>query len=103
MCIRDRLKMYNTRFKETGKYIKELQITQEDIEECLPLKTKLKKTQGFQENHKKRIGAIWTDERRERDRSRMKDMWERRMREEKPVEPNINHIGSYAKIKKLSK
>ena len=45
-----KLKMSNTWFKETEKDIEELQITQEDIEECLPLKKKLKNAQGFQEN-----------------------------------------------------
>lgn len=37
-----KVKMSNTWFKETEKDIEELQITQEDIEECLPLKKKLK-------------------------------------------------------------
>ena len=36
-------------------------------------------------------GAIWTDEKREIDRSRVKEMWESRKRErrrkEEPVEP----------------
>ena len=34
---------------EMSKNIEELQITQEDIQECLPLKKKLKSAQGFQE------------------------------------------------------
>ena len=78
-----KLKMSNTWFKGTEKHIEELQITQEDIEERLPLKKKLKNAQGFQKNPKKWTGDVWTDERRERHRSRMKEVWERKKRDEK--------------------
>ena len=63
------------------KETEELQITQEDIEECLPVKKKLKKCPRFSGEPKKRTCAIWTDESRERDRSRINEMWERRKRE----------------------
>ena len=65
-----KLSVFNTWFKTTDKDIEKLRIIQEDI----------KNAQGFQENPKKRADAMWTDERRERHRSKMKEIWERRKR-----------------------
>ena len=41
--------MPSTWFNKAEKDIEELHVTQEDIEEYLPLKNKLKNAQGFQE------------------------------------------------------
>ena len=69
----------------------ELQITQEDTGEFLPLKNFY---QGFQQNPRKRSGAIWSDERRVETYGRWGREWRRW---EELVEPNEVHSGSYEK------
>ena len=74
----DKIKMDNTWMRETKNDMQELQITPQDIEERVPLKKKLKKCKGFQEKPKKKTGAAWTEERKEKHRSRMKEIWKAR-------------------------
>ena len=59
-----KLKMANIWFSETDSDIEELQITQEDITERIPLRSKFHNFKGFQENPIRKTGAVWTGERR---------------------------------------
>ena len=52
--------MVNTWISETENYIEELQITQEDIT-------------GFQEKQRRKTGAAWSEERREKHKERKRD------------------------------
>ena len=51
--------MINTWINETENDIEELQITQEDITERIPLRNKFK---VFQEKPRRKTGAVWTGE-----------------------------------------
>ncbi|KAJ4448140.1 hypothetical protein ANN_10152 [Periplaneta americana] len=62
--------------KTKGAWVKEITytkvgITQEDIQECKPLKKKLRAFQSFWERPKLKIGNMWTEERKETHRAQM--------------------------------
>lgn len=73
-----KLKMDNTWTKETEKDILELNITPQDIQNRSPLRNKLVKSKGFLEKPKKKTGATWTEERKEKHRERMREFWVKR-------------------------
>ena len=64
--------MANTWISETENDIEELQITQ-DITERTPLRNKLHNFKGFQEKLRRKTGAAWTEERREKHKERMRN------------------------------
>ena len=57
---------------ETENDIEELQITHEDITERTPLRNKLHNSKGFLEKPRSKTGAVWTEERREKRKERMR-------------------------------
>ena len=59
--------MTNTWISETENYIQEVQITHEDITERTPLRNNFK---GFQEKPRRKTGAVWTEERREKHKAK---------------------------------
>ena len=73
--------MDNTWISETENGIEELQITQEDIKERTPLRNKLHNFKGFQEKPRRKTGATWTEERREKHKERMREIWRERKKE----------------------
>ena len=66
--------MANTWISETENDIEELQITQENIKECTPLRNKLHNFKCFQEKPRRKTGAIWTEESREKHKERMREI-----------------------------
>ena len=65
----------------------EFQITQEDMTERTPLRRKLHNFKGFQEKPRRKTGAAWTEERREKHKERMREIWRERKKEgEKQLE-----------------
>lgn len=78
-----KIKLPNSWLTETGKDLRDLPITDEDTEECSCLLKKLIRLIRFQEIVKKKPGElVWTVERKERLRNRMK-VWEERKRSRK--------------------
>ena len=75
--------MANTWISETENDIKKLQITQEDITERTPLRNKLHNFKGFQEKSRRKTGAAWTEERRQKYKERMREIWRERKKEER--------------------
>ena len=73
--------MANTWISETQNDIEKLQITHEDITESTPLKNKLHNFKGFQEKPRRKTGAPWTEERREKHKERMREIWKERKKE----------------------
>ena len=73
--------MANTWISETEDDIEELQITQEDITERTPLRNKLHNFKGFQEKLRRKTGDVWTEERREKHKERMREIWRERKKE----------------------
>ena len=73
--------MANTRINETEINIEELQITHEDIAERTPLRNKLHNFKGLQEKSRRKAGAVWTEERREKHKERMRELWRERKKE----------------------
>ena len=73
--------MTNTRINETENDIEEHQITHEDIKERTPLRNKLHNFKGFQEKPKRKTGATWTEERKEKHKERMREIWSERKKE----------------------
>ena len=61
--------------------IEELRITHEDITERTPLRNKLHNFKGFQEKPRRKTGAVWTEERREEHKERMREIWRERKKE----------------------
>ena len=59
----------------------ELKITHEDITESTQLRNKLHNFKDFQEKLRGKIGATWTEERREKHRERMREIWRERKKE----------------------
>ena len=76
-----KLKMTDTWISETKNDIEELQITQEDITERTPLRNNLHHFKGFQEKRRRKTGATWTEERREKHKERMREIWRERRKE----------------------
>ena len=74
--------MANTWINETESDIEELQITHEDITERTPLRNKLHNSRGFQEKPRRKTEAVWTEERREKHKERMRKIWRERKRKE---------------------
>ena len=73
--------MANTWISEMENHIEELQITHEDITERTPLKNKLHNFKGFQENPRRKTGAVWVEETREKHKKRMREIWREREKE----------------------
>ena len=73
--------MANTWISEMENDIQELQITQEDITERTPLRNKLHNFKGFQEKPRRKTGATWTEERGEKHKERMREIWRERKKE----------------------
>ena len=86
--------MGNTWISEMENDIEELQITHEDITERTPLKNKLHNFKGFQDKQRRKTGAVWTEERREKHKERMGKIWEKGKRKE-AVETNVVHSGLF--------
>ena len=63
--------MANTWISETENDIEELEITHEDITERIPLRNKLHNFKGLQEKPRRKTGAVWTEERIEKDNEKM--------------------------------
>ena len=55
--------------------IEELQITHEDITERTLLRNKLHNFKGFQEKPRRKTGAVWTEERREKHKERLRERY----------------------------
>ena len=53
----------------------ELQITHEDITEHTPLRNKLHNFKGYLEKQRRKTGAVWTEEKREKHKERMIEIW----------------------------
>ena len=68
--------MANTWISETENYIQELQITHECITERTPLRNKLHNFKGIQEKPRRKTGAVWIEERREKHKGRMRERYE---------------------------
>lgn len=66
--------------------MEELHINLQNIQEQFPLKKKLINSNAFQEKPKTKIGASWTEERKEQHRERMKEM-ESKKKWEKLLKP----------------
>ena len=64
--------------RENG--IEEFKIEHEDITEHIPLRNKLHNFKGFQENPR-RTGVVWTEERREKHKERMREIWRERKKD----------------------
>ena len=73
--------MANTWISETENDIEELQITHEDITERTPLRYKLHNFKGFHEKPRRKTGAAWTEERREKHKERMGEIRRERKKE----------------------
>ena len=73
--------MASTWISETENDIEELQITHEDITERTPLRNKLHNFKGFQEKPRRKTGAACTEERREKHKERMREIWRERKKE----------------------
>ena len=76
--------MANTLISETENDIEDLQITHEDITERTPLRNKLATQpnfKGFQEKPRRKTGTVWTEERREKHKERMREIWRERKKE----------------------
>ena len=73
--------MANTWISETENDIEELQIIHENITERTPLRNKLHNYKGFQEKPRRKAGAAWTEERREKYEERMREIWRERKKE----------------------
>ena len=71
--------MANKCVNETENDIQELQITHEDITERTPLRNKLHNFKGFQEKPRRKTGAVWTEESREKHKE--KEIWRERRKE----------------------
>ena len=70
-----KLKMANIWISETENDIEELHITHEDITEHTPLRNKLHNFKGFQEKLRRKTGAVRTEERGEKHKERMREIW----------------------------
>ena len=57
--------------------------THEYITERTPLRNKLHNLKGFQEKPRRKTGAVWTEERREKHKERMREIWRERKKEER--------------------
>ena len=73
--------MANTWISETENDIEDLQITHEDITERTPLRNKLHNSKGFQGNPRRKTGGVCTEERREKHKERMREIWRERKKE----------------------
>ena len=69
--------MANTLINKTENDI-ELKITHEDIIERTALMNKLRNFKGFQQKPRRKSGATWTEERREKHKERMGEIWRER-------------------------
>ena len=67
--------MANIWINETENDIEKLQIIHEDITERTPIRNKLHNFKGFQVKPKRKTGAVWTKERREKYKERMRVIW----------------------------
>ena len=76
-----KLQIANTQIIETQNDIEELQITHKNISERIPLKNKLYNFKGFQEKFRRKTGAVWTEERREKHNEKMREIWRERKKE----------------------
>ena len=61
--------------------IEELQIIHEDIAGHTPLRNKLYNFKCFQEKPRRKTGAVWTEERKEKHKKRMREMWRERKKD----------------------
>ena len=77
--------------------IEELQITHEDIIERTPLRNKLHHFQCFQEKPRRKTGAVWTQERKEKHKERMREIQALNGKEKRKeaVETNVVHSGLF--------
>ena len=91
------MKIVNIWSSETENDIEELQITREDITKRTPLRNKLHNLKGFQEKPRRNTGAVWTQERKEKYKERMREVWRERKTEGRKeiVETNVVHSGLF--------
>ena len=61
--------------------LRNFKYTQEDITERTPLRNKLHNFKGFQEKPRRKTGAAWTEERREKHKERMGEILRERKKE----------------------
>ena len=88
-------------FTEVENDLEELKITPADVTEWSSMRNKLKKKfTGFEDKPKKKTGAIWTEERKEKHQATMNEIQKQReKRQMQKVEINIVHSGSFEKKK----
>lgn len=79
-------------FKEVKADLASIGISEEYIRNRTIFKNKVKEFKGFEERARRRGGPVWSEERREQHRERMKIYWIRRRNEPPKIEEEIrNH------------
>ncbi|KAI5714466.1 hypothetical protein M8J77_000221 [Diaphorina citri] len=79
-----------TWFKEVKSDIVKMGIGEEDLRNRELLRAKIKQFKGFEAERRRTGGAVWTEERKEEHRERMKIYWQKRKEEERNRR-NIRH------------